>query len=288
MDIVPLSFRTLRFCGIWYEEYESLSIHKLLYKSIVIVAIFYFTLTQIADLLLMEHDMNEFTETMFLALIFVALCLKITNFVSRRSELIELLKDFRNDYCKPSTTMEKKILENYSQMARKVFILIMMMAWSDFFSFIFVYIIKLFNNVKELPYKTYQFYNITTNNEIFFISSSVQVLTMMYSLCINVSFDTLTAGFLILIAGQFELNAYRLSHLDEGSNDILRKYVAHNLLINGSVTKIQSFFIRVVIPFFLFSLMSICSTIFQVPQVKKNFLDLYYKNVTIDNIIDLM
>ncbi|XP_031786733.1 odorant receptor 122 isoform X2 [Nasonia vitripennis] len=241
MDVLPLNFRTLWLCGIWHEENEKLTVPRIAYRFLVICLMFYFTFTLSAVVFVENSNVSELTEAIFLAVTYITLCLKIVNFAFRRAEMIEILHDFRHPYCKAEHSEENVAY-----------------FWSTF-------AFKVSKNIMELPYHTYQFYNMSSK-AILFSTAALQATSVLYSVSINISFDTMTAGLLILTTGQLELNAHRLSKLGEHNVDSMNGYIAHNVLINGTVDKIESFIKTVVIPFLFFSLLSICASVFQLSE----------------------
>ena len=278
MDVLPLNFRTLWVCGIWHEEDEKLTIPRMIYRFFVIVLVFYFTFTLSGEILLENDDMSDLTEALFLAMTYITMCLKILNFVFRRTEMIAILNDLRHPYCKPGSIYEREIVDKYARTARKMFIYLMLFVMSDVGYFVSTFIFNIVNNVMELPYKSYQLYNVSTK-KVLLSTAAVQVTSVLYSVCINISFDTLTAGLLILTTGQLELNAYRLSILNKSNAALMNDFIAHNVLIHGIIGKIESFVIGVVIPFLFFSLLSICASIFQLSEVNNFFQHVHGKRL---------
>ncbi|NP_001164459.1 odorant receptor 122 isoform X1 [Nasonia vitripennis] len=265
MDVLPLNFRTLWLCGIWHEENEKLTVPRIAYRFLVICLMFYFTFTLSAVVFVENSNVSELTEAIFLAVTYITLCLKIVNFAFRRAEMIEILHDFRHPYCKAEHSEESEILKGYSKQARKMYIYLMAFVMSDVAYFWSTFAFKVSKNIMELPYHTYQFYNMSSK-AILFSTAALQATSVLYSVSINISFDTMTAGLLILTTGQLELNAHRLSKLGEHNVDSMNGYIAHNVLINGTVDKIESFIKTVVIPFLFFSLLSICASVFQLSE----------------------
>ncbi|KYN30165.1 hypothetical protein ALC57_00381 [Trachymyrmex cornetzi] len=94
MDLLPVNFYVLRFCGVWKE-------HK---NSNLIIRFINFC---------HRNDVEDLTESLFLVLTFMCLCLKYLNVLMRQCELRALLDCFRANLCQPRNSMEKSILKQY-------------------------------------------------------------------------------------------------------------------------------------------------------------------------------
>lgn len=61
----------------------------------------------------MRNDVEDLTESLFLVLTFVSLCLKYFNILVRQCELRALLDCFRVKLCQPKDSAEELILRRY-------------------------------------------------------------------------------------------------------------------------------------------------------------------------------
>lgn len=59
--------------------------------------------------------MEDLTEGLFLALTYVALCMKYLNFLTRQREMRALLDRFRFELCQPRNSAEESILRQYDR-----------------------------------------------------------------------------------------------------------------------------------------------------------------------------
>ena len=66
-----------------------------------------------AELIRMRNDVEDLTESLFLVLTFMCLCLKYLNVLMRHYELRALLDCFRANLCQPRNSMEESILKQY-------------------------------------------------------------------------------------------------------------------------------------------------------------------------------
>ena len=260
MDILPYNFRTCQICGMWYENKNFFTL-KMIYRIVVLFIIIQFTLSQITELITTQGSIDEFTEVLFLSLTFAALCMKCLNFVSRHGEMVNLLKDFRSEICQPKSSEEKLVMQNCLSITSKIFLSIMIMSQSTGLVLLILPFLNPENKLR-LPFKSYQPYNISHATN-FWITYTLQILAAIYGVLLNVTMDTMVYGLIIMATGQFKINSYRLAKVT-GS---LKDHINHHVLIQDIVLKIQCFFMRVIVPLFFFSLVTLCTSIFQMSQV---------------------
>ncbi|XP_014217430.1 uncharacterized protein LOC106645959 [Copidosoma floridanum] len=268
MDVLPFNFATLRLCGIWHEENEELSLARKCYGFTVIFVIFYFTFSLTAGLALKEFNVRDFTESTFLASTYLTLCLKIANFVLRRDELLDIVNDLCVHHCKARDAEESRILASYAITSKTLSTLMMALTYFCFSSYNYGFVFKAIGGVHqdELPFLTHQFYNVSSPR-VFYATATLQFVSAIYGIAINIAFDTMCVGLLITLAGQLDLNAHRLAKLQHGSIARIRDCVAHNVLIHEVIEKVESFVIGVTVPFFLFCVISIVASTFQMHKV---------------------
>lgn len=266
MDILPYNFRACQLGGIWYEN-NRFFILKAIYTILVMFLLIQFTISLILNLATMQGKVDEFTEVLFLAFNFIGLNWKIFNFVSRRNEMADLLNDFRLPVCQPKSIEEEVIIRKFSKTASKIFLFIMTLSESSGTVIMCRPLLDFESNGTELPFKTYQPYD-TSGPKTFPITYTLQFLSGIYGVMLDVTLDTMMYGFIIMATAQFEINCYRLSN----SADSIKYCIEHHVLIQNIVSKIQSFYIPVIVPLFFFSLITLCTSIFQMSQVKIIFL----------------
>ncbi|NP_001177533.1 odorant receptor 124 [Nasonia vitripennis] len=262
MDILPLNFRILRYCGIWYELPEHLWLVKIVYKIFVVVVIFSFTLSELIELALTYDDLQNLTECLFLTLTFLALCFKMINFMCRQESLKALLNTFRDEICQPKTLEEKDIIEKNRSMLRLFCISYFSLGILSGSTLVFVPFASFKSSKIELPIKTYQPYDVE-DFVLFSLTYFHQILSMYLGVLINVSLDMLVCGFIFLTCGQLDLCYYRIvsSNMYTMNNNI-----RHHAVTKDIVKKMQSFSIVVVVPLFIFSLITLCTSLFLMPE----------------------
>lgn len=262
MYILPFNFQTCRMCGMWFES-NSYYLPKMVYRFLIFLIIFQFTSCQIIELITMHGSVDDFTEVLFLTLTYVALCLKVLNFVTRRREMTDMLDDFRTPVCLAKSPEEKEIIQRCSSTIKKIFLSIMSLSQST--GLVMLVTPVLTSEIKEvsLPIKSYQPYDVIASTINFWITYALQIFAIIYGVLLNVSMDTMAYGFLIMATGQFEINCHRLRN----STCLMKDCIEQHVLIQDIVYKIQHFFICVIVPLFIFSLVTLCASIFQMSQV---------------------
>lgn len=134
---------------------------------------------------------------------------------------------------------------------------------------------------RPLPFKTYLPYSIS--GFFPYVTTYLQhVGAIFYGVLLNVSFDSLVYGFTVHVCGQIELLRHRLSEIfrDENSDmELCRTYVSrdkhamiaecvkHHLQVHEIVRRIQSLFLWTATILFIFSMITLCTSIFQMSKV---------------------
>lgn len=131
---------------------------------------------------------------------------------------------------------------------------------------------------RPLPFKTYLPYSISS----FFpyILTYLQHMgAIFYGVLLNVSFDSLVYGFTLHVCGQIDLLCHRLSEIFGDRSDVERcrsssvkdtligECVKHHLHVHEIVRRIQSLFVWTVTILFVFSMITLCTSIFQMSKV---------------------
>lgn len=132
---------------------------------------------------------------------------------------------------------------------------------------------------RRLPCKVYLPYSIATLVP-YVLTYLQQVVVFTYGIIINVSFDSLVYGLIIHTCGQIELLCHRLTETfkffrdmdeerktDAAENSFIAECVIHHILIYNIIQRIQSLFVWTIAILFLFSLITLCTSIYQISKV---------------------
>ncbi|XP_014217408.1 odorant receptor 46a-like [Copidosoma floridanum] len=261
MEVLPCNFRCCQIFGLWYES-SSYAVLKKMYRSAVLVIIFQFIIGEIIELFLMEGDVGEFTELLYLACTFGAFGVKLLNFMARREKILDLLEDFKSQNYQAKSPQELQLYDKYRRTAKLIFLCAFAACSLTGGALCFLPLIVASENKQlHLPLRYLQFWD-TSNNVCFWISYALKILSVVCSVPLNVSMDTLIYGFLILSTGQFQMNSCRFRDGQESMKSCLNHY----LMIVATVKKIQNFFVPVMLPLLLSSFITLCTSIFEVSR----------------------
>lgn len=129
---------------------------------------------------------------------------------------------------------------------------------------------------RPLPFKTYLPYSISGLYP-YLATYLKHVGAIFYGVLLNVSFDSLVYGFTLQVCGQIELLCYRLSkifkdhpeqyRIDSSKSTVINECVKHHLYVHEIVRRIQSLFVWTVTILFIFSMITLCTSIFQMSKV---------------------
>lgn len=263
MDVLPSQFTSLWLCGLWEDNVKS-TLERKCYRIIVLLLIHCFTLLEIVQFFLTCESLEHFVE-IYPSLTFIIFCWKVVNFITRKSDMREILNEFRDRLFKPLSNEEKAIVDKYFRKSQAIFKFIV-----TIFTFcgISIALTPLLNWKEkiELPFNLYYPFDVSSPI-IFTTTYAFESLLNSFSIIINVTLDTTVYGFMLITIGQFELCAYRLENSSGITKDKIKEYVNHHVLVLRIVKEIESFFMITILPFFLLSLLTFCTIIFQMAQV---------------------
>ncbi|XP_012229842.1 odorant receptor 82a-like isoform X2 [Linepithema humile] len=227
----------------------------------------------------MRNDMENLTECLFLALTYIITCLKYLNFSMRQSELRALLNCFRVKLSQPKNSAEELILKQYDRIAKRSTCFYMSMCQSTAVLFILVSLLS--QDERLLPCKMYVPYSITALLP-YALTYLLQVVALIYGVLLNVSSDCLVHGLIIQTCGQIELLCHRLTKsfqflqknnegnkekkIDTIENFAIAECVRHHILVHNIMQRIQSLFVWTIAVLFFFSLVTLCTSIYQMSK----------------------
>lgn len=86
-----------------------------IFRYFIVILIYEFTISEVIELIRTHDHIEDLTEGLFLALTYIALCIKYGNFLARQDEVSTLLDCFRGETCRPKNFEEKMILIKYDR-----------------------------------------------------------------------------------------------------------------------------------------------------------------------------
>jgi len=151
----------------------------------------------------------------------------------------------------------------------------------------------LIQDKRSLPFKTYIPYSTTTLLP-YVLTYLQQSIGLIYRILLNVSLDSIVYGFIIHTCGQIELLCYRLrkifqflqNNTEKNANAIesfaIAECVKHHILVYDIMYRIQSLFMWNVAALFFFSLINLCTNIYQMSKVKNSLSYIFFVNIKIN------
>lgn len=265
--MLPLNFRTLAYCGLWFDGKSRFVFLRRCWGVLIVATVFYFTFVGVIELYLLRKNVEELVDVMFLCVTYILLCLKILNFKLRHGGLLKLLEHFRLELCRATSSEEEVILQEYSKKASGIFQNILVLSQVTGVFFCILPFVTLNPADYVLPFQTHQFYDDTST--VGFLSTYfIQFVALTFGIFINVSMDTMVYGFIILATGQFTLISYRIAKsTKDNDKTLLRQSSIHHAHMKKTVREIQNVFVGAIAPLFFFSLLTLCASIFQMSQV---------------------
>ncbi|XP_011699949.1 PREDICTED: odorant receptor 46a, isoform A-like [Wasmannia auropunctata] len=279
MDLLPVNFYVLRFCGVWKEREDSSLIVRFVgfcYRYTIAAIIYHFTISEVIELIRMRNNMEDLTEGLFLALTYMTLCLKYLNFLVRQGELRTLLDCFRAKLCQPRDSAEVSILKQYDREAKQTTCFFMFMCQTTGLLMLIVPLLS--KDERSLPCKVYVPYSIAAFLP-YVLTYLQQTAALIYGVSLNVSFDALVYGLIIHTCGQIELLCHRLTETfrflhensDEKRHGVIENFaiaecVKHHISVFNITNRIQSLFMWTTTTLFFFSLLTLCTSIYQMSK----------------------
>ena len=269
MDVLPRQFSSLSYCGLWEENRVKFPLKRKIYKTLVISLIYYFTLAEVTQFFLTCESLENFVE-IYPSVTYAVFTSKVMNFLLKENDMREILSNFKDNSFKSKSPQETAILNKYFKKSQQIFVYTTGILQLCGISIALTPLIKWKDGI-QLPFDLYSPYDVSEPT-IFVITYIFQSVLNSFSILINITLDTTVYGFMLLTIGQFELCAYRIenSSLDEKaiSSETIKECIEHHVRILNLVKQIESFFMIVVFPFFVCSLLILCTIIFQIAQVQ--------------------
>ena len=272
MEVLPLHFKALSFCGLWSKSIK-ISLLQWVYKIFVISLVCYLGVAEVLEIILkLCLTTEDVTEGLVLPFTLLGIDFKMLNFLFNQEKILNIVEKFRKTICQPVSAEERAILENYTRKIDRIFATILTSYQVCGTAFLLLPFLE--NEVQNhtLPYKTYQPFKHSSTIP-YYCTYTAQVFADFYAVCVEVSMDNLVFGFMFLICAQYDLLCHRLTTIgDEKEKFSLKEIIDHHVLIQDIIISIQKCFIKVVTPVFAFSLITFGASVFRITQVNILFL----------------
>ncbi|XP_071634294.1 odorant receptor 46a-like isoform X3 [Temnothorax longispinosus] len=256
MDILPINFKALRFCGAWKEREDDnmcVGFLRFCYRYAVFLLIYEFTISDVIEMIRMRDRVQELTERLFSGLTCLTLCVKYANFLLRENELSDLLECLRVKMCQPRNSTEKLIMEEHNRRAKWSTIAFMMISYATALGFVLTPALQLLKGGEHvLPLKSYIPYSVS--NLLPYLATYLQQF-LIELMCCRLTDSLKSTG---------DISSGRKTDTEASIVECVR----HHLLVGILVKKIRALFIWTIMIFFFFSLLIVCTSIFILSKKK--------------------
>ncbi|XP_043480584.1 odorant receptor 46a-like [Leptopilina heterotoma] len=161
------------------------------------------------------NDIDEFSETLCWVISTIVVCLKMTNIILRRNDIIDLLEILNKNSFQPRNIDEKNRQEKFDFTSRKYTKFFFIIIFSTTVALTIGGVMK--GNNANLPFKaSYPFDE--KRVETFWTLYIIQCLNIYSSGCVTVGFETLIMVLIIQICSQLDIIYHRLQTLPDLHN----------------------------------------------------------------------
>lgn len=120
--MLSIHFRVLAISGVWCPIHSS-SAQRILYKCysfIVIVLMYSLGLSQLARIIFVKQNFNDFNDTFFILLSTNFACFKAASNLLNRKQVVNLVSMFKQSCCLAQDDFERAIQKRYDDSCRSV------------------------------------------------------------------------------------------------------------------------------------------------------------------------
>ncbi|XP_011706919.1 PREDICTED: uncharacterized protein LOC105462089 [Wasmannia auropunctata] len=211
MQTLSLNFLLFTISGVWRPIEWTSKCSKYLYGAFTFSTMYllhFSMLTQLMDIVLVVNNMDDFATTSLMFLSAVGAFCKATTAITRRSEIINLVKILQEKPCKPNSKEEINIQTKYDTLIRSCSISYTLLALFSATGATIGEILAVLQG--ELPYRGWVPYNTYTSLFLFLLTSLQEMLALIFGTIVNIATETLVLGFCLQTCSQLEILKYRL------------------------------------------------------------------------------
>ncbi|XP_011869936.1 PREDICTED: odorant receptor 46a, isoform B-like [Vollenhovia emeryi] len=211
MRILSLNFLLFTMSGVWRPIEWTSKCSRRLYSMFTFSTLYllhFSMLIQFMDIVLVVDNMDDFATTALFFLSTVSAVCKAVTTVTRRSDIINLVKILQEEPCKPSNEDEINIQRKYDVLIRSYSISYTRLAAFSATGAVIGEILAMLQG--ELPYRGWVPYDIYTSLLLFLLTSLQEMLAVIFGTIVNVATETIVLGFCLQTCSQLEILKYRL------------------------------------------------------------------------------
>ncbi|XP_011311289.1 uncharacterized protein [Fopius arisanus] len=212
MSLLKENFNHLQYIGLWCPVKWSSNSWKSrvyrIYTISIIGALYWFGVTESISLFTIVDSVEDFSDSSFMLLTAIVVCVKVDMILMKKSEIIALITTLEGHPHKPINTDEEVILDEFIGRIRLISWIyggvVEASVWAMTISVFFQDI-----PYGDLPYKAWIPYNYST--PIFYwLTFCLQLLVVIFVANVACGFDTALLGFFMLVCAQFNILRDRL------------------------------------------------------------------------------
>ncbi|THK32910.1 odorant receptor 46a [Diachasma alloeum] len=212
MALLNENFLLLHYFGVWpsahWRQRTWKTVVYSLYTSYIIFCIYWFTISGSIHLLLITDDVEDFSESSFMLLSLLALCVKVVIALLKKSEIIGLLTDLENYPHKPANLETQLLQDKINEQIR-----FCTLCYGGLGEATVCYgtIAPFFQSIPfgVLPYKAWIPYDYS-KPALYWTTYCQQLSSVFIAANINFGFDTIIFEFIMQMCAQFSMLKYRV------------------------------------------------------------------------------
>ncbi|XP_015180561.1 PREDICTED: odorant receptor Or1-like [Polistes dominula] len=210
MHTLPLSFALLTCVGFWRPINWSANSFKYwiynIYTIFMVSMLYAFTFCGLMDALI-DHHLDNLLEKFSLFISVIGVCIKVTNVLINRQNIISVTNMLLNEQCIPRDSEELAIKQKFDQNARVITIYCEILNETTVF-FATVAQFGKFLETRTLPLANWTPYD-HTSSTMFWITLLHQTFGLMVCANSSVAHETIISGLMIQICAQLEILCHR-------------------------------------------------------------------------------
>ncbi|XP_032667636.1 uncharacterized protein LOC116842474 [Odontomachus brunneus] len=278
MQILRLNFLIYTVGGVWRPIAWSSNAAKFLYNVFTfctIIPLYFLMLTQFMDIVLIVDNMDDFTTNSLMFMTIVAVCCKATIAVFRRNGIISLVQMLLTEPCRPQDEDEVAIQMKFNKFIRSWSIRYSLLATSSVTGVTVRSVLNIMHGI--LPYRVWLPYDSNVSLS-FWITSILQIVSVIFTTIINVGTETLVFGFFLQTCAQLEIFEKRLKKLVTNKKEpqpicppsfplyktdtVISKHIYHHLCIFKYAKTVNNIFNQVLFVQFFSSILILCTSVY--------------------------
>ncbi|XP_011869942.1 PREDICTED: putative odorant receptor 85d isoform X1 [Vollenhovia emeryi] len=277
MQLLSLNFLFYTIGGVWRPIKWSSKCSTHLYSMLTFFTMYllnFSVLTQLLDIIFIVDNMDDFATNLLMLLSAITAFCKAATAITRRSEIISLIKILQEKPCKACDEEEINIQMKYDRLIRSCTISYTVLASFSTTGAITGQVLSTFHS--ELPHRIWVPYHYTPPS-LFWLTSLHEMLALIVGTFVNVATETLLLGLCLQICAQLEILTHRLQreiksnkgqqvckNLNDTPNGTSRlsEHIYYHLCIIRFAEMANEIFSQVLFVQFFASILILCASVY--------------------------